>query len=363
MLSIENYFTSEPIAGIHTMVEKPEAIDAVLTLFFTAFGTNWATSKLQITMSHIHEELALYKPHETMENAKILTVMYDDRLIDLKRLLRDTEEQRLAITFNIYNPVIGCNIGCPYCYSHSVNDQFHLVDNWKYPHFRGKYKMSKDEEGNDIPELFLKRPKNGKPIGWMLTYYSDFGCWENEWQENVFEQIIASINYHKKKGEHPDTFTLLTKNPEGIDLGFIPDGKDLREVCLGVTVDRNANTARIAKFTERLKHFKPSVLIAYQPLLEHIEPTNLKELADAFGAQNCYVLIGGELAEDNSPKPTPFEWMKDIIDKCIELGIPYGLHFTLKNIVEAAGYEFKPQKSSAERYDEAITAEKRSVMA
>ena len=193
--------------------------------------------------------------------------------------------------------------------------------------------------------------------------YSDFGCWENEWQENVFEQIIASINYHKKKGEHPDTFTLLTKNPEGIDLGFIPDGKDLREVCLGVTVDRNANTARIAKFTERLKHFKPSVLIAYQPLLEHIEPTNLKELADAFGAQNCYVLIGGELAEDNSPKPTPFEWMKDIIDKCIELGIPYGLHFTLKNIVEAAGYEFKPQKSSAERYDEAITAEKRSMIA
>lgn len=363
MLNIKDYFTNESSAGIHTMVEKPEAVDAVLTLLFTAFGTSWKTNKLQIRMSHIHEDLALYKPQGTNEAVKIVTAVYDGHPIDLKKLLKDTEKQRLEITFNVYNPVIGCNIGCSYCYSHAVNEQFHLVDDWKCPKFRGMYRMTKDAEGNDVPELFLKRPKNGKPIGWMLTYYSDFGSWQSEWQRNVFEQIIAAVNYRKRKGEHPDTFTVLTKNPDGIDLDFIREGTDLREVCFGVTVDKNINVARIRKFIDRLKHLRTSVMIAYQPILEHIEPTYLKELAEAFGRQNCYVLIGGELAEDNSPKPTPFEWMKDIVDKCIELDIPYAMHFALKNEVEAAGYEFKPQKTSAERYDEAIKTERRNMIA
>lgn len=357
MLKIGEYFTNAPSGGIITMLEKPEAIDALITAFFTAFGTNWATNKLEVKMSHLHEELALYKPYHTIENIKRVLVWYDGHQIDIQRLMQDTEKQRLAITYNIYNPVIGCGNDCAYCFTHKVNDQFQLVPDWHKPVFRGMYGFTKDENGDDIPELFMKRPKNGKPIGWMLTYYSDFGCWKSEWQKNVFEQIIAAVNLRKKRGEHPDTFTLLTKRPDGIDLNFIPEGTELREVCFGVTVDRNAVNSRIKTMIDRLKHIKASVMISYQPLLEHIEPQYLEELAEAFGKQNCYVLIGGELAEDNSPKPTPFEWMKDIIDKCIELGIPYAMHFTLKNTVEAAGYEYIPQKTSAERYDEAMNAE------
>lgn len=355
-MRIEDYFTNDSSAGVITMLEKPEAVDALLTLFFTAFGTKWVTSKLEMKMIHLHEELGLYKPFETLETVKRVLVWYDGHQIDISRLQKDTEKQRLAITYNIYNPVIGCGIGCPYCFSHSVNDQFHLIDDWRKPQFRGMYKLTKDADGNDVPELFLKRPLNGKPIGWLLTYYSDFGCWQREWQENVFRQIIAAVQYRKRRGEHPDTFTLLTKRPDGICLDFIPEGTDLREVCFGCTVDKNMNTVRIKHFIEQLKHINASVMISYQPILEYIEPKYLENLADTFGSKNCYVLIGGELTKDGSPKPVSFSWFKDIVDKCIELNIPYAMHFTLKETVEAAGYEFRPQKTSAERYDEIIAA-------
>lgn len=356
MLKIENYYDNSSTTGVLTALEKPEAIDAIVTLFFTAFGMEWSNDKLEIEMHHLHEELALYKPFDSIENIRKVEVRYDGRSVDVKRLLQDTEEMRMNITYSIYNPVIGCTNNCEYCYTHMINKQFHLVDDWHKPVFRGMYKITKDAEGNDVPELFMKRPKNGKPIGWMLTYYSDFGCWKPEWQQNVMEQIFAAVNLRKKRGECPDTFSFLTKKPEGIDLSFIPKGTDIREACFGVTVDRNANSIRIKHFIEKVGHIKPSVMVSYQPLLEHIEPTYLDELADTFGASNCYVLIGGELAEDNSPKPTPFEWMKDIVDKCIELGIPYAMHFTLKKTVEDAGYEFKPQKTSSERYKDIMNA-------
>lgn len=355
LLNIEDYYIDSGTAGVMTALEKPEAVDMVHTIFYTAFGMNWSGSKLEIELHHIHEELALYKPADTIENIRKIRVQYDGHTILISKLIADVKTLLDNITFAVYNPVIGCPNGCTYCYTQKLNDKFGFIDNWHEPKFRGMYSLTKDADGNDIPELFTERPKNGKPIGWMLTYLSDCGCWNPAWQQNVMEQIVAAVNFRKRQGSHPDTFTLLTKKPSGIDLSFIPDGTKLPEVCVGVTVDRNGNTFRIKELIDRLKHFKPSVMVSYSPVLEKIEPKYLDELAAAFGAKNCYVYLCGELLDDNSTKPTPFEWLKDIVDKCIELGIPYAYHFTLKETVEAAGYEYKPQQTSVERYDRAMS--------
>lgn len=349
--NIEDYYTNSTSASVITMLEKPEAINAVVTLMFTVFGVSFASEKLDIKLCHLHEELGLYKPLETVEDIKKIKVWYDGHQIAIQKLLKDTGLLMSNISYNIYNPVIGCPMGCPYCYSHSINEQFHLVDDWKDPVYRGPYKMSKDENGNDVPELFMKRPKNGKPIAWMLTYYSDLGCWKPQWQKEVMEQIIASIKLRKLRGETPDTFTMVTKNPHGIDMSFIEEGTYIPEVTFGCTVDKNQNTARISNLIKQLKHFRPTIMVTYQPLLEHIDPVYLDELAATFGPENCFVLIGPEISNKGNAAPTPFEWMKDIIDACEELGIHYAFHNSLRATVEGAGYEFHPQINSNQLYE------------
>ncbi len=351
-LKIEDYYTEATSAGVITMLDKPEALNAVITLMFTAFGVNFASEKLTIKFGHLHEELGLYKPLETVEDIHQIKVWYDGHQLAMRNLLRDTDHLMAGIRYNIYNPVIGCPMGCPYCHTSNINEQFHLIDDWKKPVFRGPYSITKDENGNNIPELFIKRPKNGKPIAWMLTYYSDFGCWEPEWQKNVMEQVMAAIQYRKNRGEKPDTFSFLTKNPHHICLDFIPEGAEYPEITFGCTVDKNENTIRILNLIQKVRHFRPSIMITYQPLLEYIEPIYLKELAETFGADRCSVIISPEISNSGQAKEIPFSWMKDIIDTCEELGISVFEHNCLKELIESEGYSYHPQKNGVEIYDE-----------
>ena len=348
---IEEYYTDSKSTGVVTMLEKPEAINAIVTLMFTAFGVEFASEKLSIKYGHLHEELGLYKPLETIEHIAKVKVWYDGHLMDIPALLDDTDMLMKDICYNIYNPVIGCPMGCPYCYTSSINKQFHLIDDWMKPQFRGPYHIIKDADGNDVPELFMKRPKNEKPIAWMLTYYSDFGTWRPEWQKNVMEQIIAAINLQKKQRKYADTFTLMTKNPHGIDLSGIAAGTELYEVTIGCTVDKNENSVRIHNLIKAVGHIRPSIMIAYQPVLEYISADGLKELADAFGAEHCYVLIGPEISNGGHAKQIPFAWIKEILDTCDALGIPVAEHISLKSVVEEAGYTYQPERSGTELYE------------
>ena len=77
-------------------------------------------------------------------------------------------------------------------------------------------------------------------------------------------------------------------------------------------------------------------------MLEHIEPVHLDELVNAFGKDNTWVVLGSEIGAD--AQPLKFEWIKDIIDKCIELGIPLKMEYNIKGLVEENGYEFVVQE-------------------
>lgn len=345
MLRIEDYYTDAPSAGIITMLEKPEIVNRLMNMLMINFK-GFDYMKLMVDVGPVREELEEYKNmnRDFLDQIHRLRAFYDGNQLALKRILRDINHDT-HMNSRVYSPVVGCPIGCSYCFTKRVVDHFCITENFRKPVFRGFYKIYKDDEGNDIPELF--NIDNEEPIDWFLTYMSDFGCWRPEWQENVLQQVVAANGVKDRSGKARDTFQLVTKRPKGIRLDSFPEDLDMRNVIISCTVDRNDCTDRITELIERAGRHKVTGCIVYQPVLEYIEPVHLEELVNTFGKDNSWVIVGGEIGEN--AKPFKFEWIKDIVDKCLELGIPLKMEHYIVDEVKASGYEFVEQAPKSVR--------------
>ena len=71
------------------------------------------------------------------------------------------------------NIVIGCTVGCAYCYAHNNVKRWHMIDDFADPEFfPGKLKM-----------MEKKRPQN-----FLLTGMSDLSGWKPEWAWSLTDQ-------------------------------------------------------------------------------------------------------------------------------------------------------------------------------
>ena len=88
------------------------------------------------------------------------------------------------------NIVIGCTVGCAYCYARNNVKRWHMIDDFADPEFfPRKLKM-----------MEKKRPQN-----FLLTGMSDLSGWKPEWRDEVFAKI-------RENPQHQ--FLFLTKRPE-----------------------------------------------------------------------------------------------------------------------------------------------------
>ena len=114
------------------------------------------------------------------------------------------------------NLVIGCTIGCNYCYARNNCKRFHMTD--------------------------------------------DFSDWETAWKEEIFERIAMNPQH---------AYIFLTKRPERID--FQTDDEN---VWMGVTVTRASEKKRLKELKAhiRSKHYHAT----FEPLFEDVGEIDLE---------------------------------------------------------------------------------------
>lgn len=135
------------------------------------------------------------------------------------------------------NLVIGCTVGCPYCYARNNVKRFHMIDDFEKPEF--------------FPSK-LRLMEKERPQNFLLTGMSDLAGWKREW----WEQTEAKM---RENPQHQ--FLFLSKRPDLLDLDT-----DLDNAWFGVTVTRRAELWRLDALRRnvRAKHYH----VTFEPLFD-----------------------------------------------------------------------------------------------
>ncbi len=181
------------------------------------------------------------------------------------------------------NIVIGCPIGCRYCYARNNCRRFHITDDFDKPEFfESKLRLFDTKE----PKVFL------------LTGMSDLGYWKEEWVQKVLEKAACTPQ---------NTYLFLTKRPERLNIRT-----ELDNLWFGVTVTCAAERKRIAalKSNVRAKHYH----VTFEPLSDEVGEVDLSGVD--------WVVIGTETGNCKGKTPTEKSWAEGLARQAQEAGIP-----------------------------------------
>ena len=171
--------------------------------------------------------------------------------------------QCIKDTIKNINIVIGCSIGCSYCYARMNNNRFHTIDDFNKPVFF---------------ENKLKMLDNKRHTAYLLTGQSDLSGWNEEWKDKVFSKMKENENTQ---------YIFLTKRPENIKLKETPDNG-----WFGVTVTSSKEKTRIDYLRNNIKanHYH----ITFEPMFDDVGKLDLNNIAGIvteLGGTNSHVSI------------------------------------------------------------------------
>ena len=181
------------------------------------------------------------------------------------------------------NLVIGCTIGCSYCYARNNVRRFHMTEDFSRPeYFPGKLRL-----------MDRKRPQN-----LLLTGMSDFSDWDLEWREEVFARIARNPQHQ---------YIFLTKRPEKIQFST-----ELDNVWFGVTVTSAKEKGRIQAMREhiRAKHYQ----VSFEPMFDDIGEVDFTGIE--------WIVVGTETGRRKGKSESKPEWVWNLTDQAHSSGIP-----------------------------------------
>lgn len=181
------------------------------------------------------------------------------------------------------NLVIGCTIGCNYCYARNNVRRFHMTEDFSRPeYFPGKLRL-----------MDRKRPQN-----LLLTGMSDFSDWKPEWREEVFARIAQNPQHQ---------YIFLTKRPEKIRFST-----ELDNVWFGVTVTSAKEKGRIQAMRENIrgKHYQ----VSFEPMFDDIGEVDLTGIE--------WIVIGTETGRRKGKSVSKPEWVRNLTEQAHSCGMP-----------------------------------------
>lgn len=192
------------------------------------------------------------------------------------------------------NIVVGCPIGCRYCYARNNCRRFHITEDFSKPEFfPGKLRLFDTKE----PKLFL------------LTGMSDPAYWEKEWLDIVYEKAAATKH---------NRYLFLTKRPDRLNIADSPEN-----IWFGVSVTCAAEKERIDTLKKNVKasHYH----VTFEPLSDGVGKVALDGID--------WVVIGTETGNAKGKIPTKREWAESLYEQAAEKGIPVFMKEDLCGIV------------------------------
>lgn len=206
--------------------------------------------------------------------------------------------------------VVGCTVGCNYCYARINNNRFPVIDNFS------------------IPQLVEKRVKR---IGtktqnvYFMTSTSDLSDWKPEWKELAFSSMMQNPQH---------IYLFLTKRPNLINFNM-----EMNNVWVGVTV----NTSRDVEKINLLKKIKSKNYFAtFEPLHEDLGEINLEGID--------WIVIGTETGSRKGKVTTKSQWVLSICSEANRLKIPIFMKSTLFDIVGEESFIQEFPESFVEKF-------------
>lgn len=154
------------------------------------------------------------------------------KTLDIKKFIRNLDI------------IVGCTVGCNYCYARINNNRFPVTNNFSIP---------------ELVEKRIKRIGTRTQNVYFMTSASDLSDWKSEWKELAFSSMIQNPQH---------IYLFLTKRPNLINFNM-----EMSNVWVGVTI----NTSRDVEKINSLKKIKSKNYFAtFEPLHEDLGEINLE---------------------------------------------------------------------------------------